>query len=256
MKLNHRILGEGEPLLILHGLFGSSDNWQTLGKQYAEDFQVILVDQRDHGHSSHSHDFSYEAMAEDLNELIEELELENVRLLGHSMGGKTCMLYASEHPETVKKMVIADIAPKKYPVHHQEIIAALEEVDLSSLNSRKEVEAAITLGIPDFTIRQFLLKSLYWIEKGQLAWRFNVPEIARQIEAIVDQPYMQPCDVPVLFVAGGKSDYIREEDHHLIEAYFLNSSITAMPESGHWLHADNPETFYSITRSYLLDMRP
>lgn len=253
MKLHHRILGEGEPLLILHGLFGSSDNWQTLGKRYAEDFQVILVDQRDHGHSPHSHDLSYESMAEDLHELIEDLELEDVRLIGHSMGGKTCMLFASEYPELVKRMVIADMAPKKYPVHHQAIIGALKRADLSSLRSRKEVEQILEEDIPDFTTRQFLLKSLYWVEKGQLAWRFNVPEIARQIEVIVDQPYMQPCEVPTLFLAGGQSDYIKEEDHHLIEAYFPNASISVMSQSGHWLHADDPETFYTRSRSYLLD---
>ena len=252
MKLFYRTLGEGPPLLILHGLFGSGDNWQTLARSYAETHTVYLIDQRNHGRSEHSDDFSYRLMADDLNELIEELDLTEVNMIGHSMGGKTAMLYASEHSYAVNKLIIADMAPKPYPVHHRPIIDALLEADLSILNSRSAVSKHLESRIPEASVRQFLLKNLYWKEKGQLAWRFNVKAIDEHIEAIVDETGQQICLSDTLFIRGGQSNYVTDEDQFWLEHYFPNHELFTIERAGHWLHAEAPETFLDVTRTFLL----
>jgi pimeloyl-ACP methyl ester carboxylesterase len=171
--LYSKIEGAGQPLLILHGFLGMSDNWKTLAAQFAADFQVHILDLRNHGRSLHSKEFSYEIMVQDVFEYCQAHNLENINIIGHSMGGKVAMLLATMHPELVDKLIVADIGPKFYPQHHQDILAGLNAVDFSIKPSRNEVEEIMAKYIPDFGTRQFLMKNLYWQEPGQLAFRFN-----------------------------------------------------------------------------------
>ena len=251
MKLHFKTFGEGDPLIILHGLFGSGDNWQTLAKQYAETHKVYLVDQRNHGHSPHSDEFSYELMAADLAELIEDEGLENISILGHSMGGKTAMVHACTYDQDVVKLIIVDMAPKAYPIHHRMILDGLMSADLANKRSRGEVNEHLASFESNAAVRQFLMKNLYWKEKGELAWRFNVPVINREIQAMVDQPVHGSSNIAALFIRGGQSNYILLEDEQLIKNYFPFASLFSIESAGHWVHAEAPETFYEITRTYL-----
>ncbi|MEM9022698.1 MAG: alpha/beta fold hydrolase, partial [Bacteroidota bacterium] len=177
MKLHHIRQGKGEPLIVLHGLMGMLDNWKTPAKRLSERYEVFLVDQRNHGRSPHSATFSYAEMAEDLYELMDDLFLSEAHILGHSMGGKVAMKFAQHHPDMVRQLVVADIAPKAYPVHHHTILEALSAVPLGEIKARSEAEAILGQYIPEPGVRQFLLKNLYWVEKGVLAWRFNLDAI-------------------------------------------------------------------------------
>ena len=171
------IKGTGKPLLILHGYFGMSDNWKTLGNQFAENYQVHLIDQRNHGRSFHASEFNYALLVEDLYRYIQHHQLEAVHLLGHSMGGKTAMLFAVTHPQMIAKLMIADISPRKYEPHHNAILAGLNSIDFSIQTTRSLVDAKLAELIPEVGIRQFLLKNVYWIEKGKLAFRFHLQSL-------------------------------------------------------------------------------
>lgn len=244
---------EAKPLLILHGFLGMSDNWKTIGTQFTADgFQVHLLDLRNHGKSFHSDEFSYETMAQDIFDYCKANNLEKVNILGHSMGGKIAMLFASNHPEMAEKLIVADIGPKFYPQHHQIILEGLNAVDFSIKPTRSEVEEILSHYIIDFGTRQFLLKSLYWIEPGQLAFRFNLAVFNEKIEEI-GKPLPQNAVFikPTLFIRGGNSNYILDEDFENIQQHFPNSRIETIPNVGHWLHAENPKMFYEITSTFL-----
>jgi pimeloyl-ACP methyl ester carboxylesterase len=243
--LHSTIKGEGKPLLILHGYFGMSDNWKTLGNQFSEDYQVHLIDQRNHGRSFHADEFNYELLAEDLLSYIKHHQLENVILLGHSMGGKTAMQFSVTHPDLIKQLIVADISPKSYPPHHNAILAALNSVDFSKQNTRGAVDKKLAELIPQIGVRQFLLKNVYWKEKGKLAYRFNLqsltennPEVGKAL------PSFTTFAKPTLFLKGSKSDYITENEYGIIEAHFPDSKIVTISNAGHWLHAENPKDFY------------
>jgi len=251
MKLHYRKLGKGKPLFIVHGLFGSSDNWQTLAKKFAEDFEVYLVDQRNHGHSPWSNEFGYEEMAADLLELINDLGLEKVILLGHSMGGKTVMTLTQEHPELVEKLVVVDIGPKGYPMHHQVIIEALESIDLNVIKTRKEAYNQISKYIENEGIKQFLLKNLYWVEKGKLGWRINIPVIVANMEKIIGPIPPKRVYTPTFFIRGEKSNYILDEDYASISDQFPNSQFETIYDAGHWVHAENPYEFYNFVMDFI-----
>ncbi len=246
MKLHYKKYGEGQPLIIVHGLFGTLDNWQTLGKKFAEHFEVYLVDQRNHGHSPHSEDMNYQLMADDLHELITDLDLSDVILVGHSMGGKAVMTYATQHPEYIDKMVVVDIAPKQYPLHHQQILAGLNAIDLSVINTRRAADAVLSEYISDVGVKQFLLKNLYWVEKGQLGWRINIPALTNHMEEILAATPSIRIETPTLFIRGEKSNYITEDDYQAIYNQFLDSEIETIYNVGHWVHAENPLEFYNI----------
>jgi len=253
IMLYSKIEGIGKPLLILHGFLGMSDNWKTMGTQFASDgFEVHLLDLRNHGRSLHSDAFSYEIMAQDVYDYCKVNNLEKVNILGHSMGGKTAMIFATTHPEMVEKLLVADIGPKFYPQHHQTILTGLNAVDFSIKPSRSEVEEIMSKHITDFGTRQFLLKSLYWQEPGQLAFRFNLAVFNKKIEEIGKPlPENSIYNNPTLFIRGGKSNYMLDEDFENIKAHFPNSRLETIPKAGHWLHAENPKLFYEIASSFL-----
>ena len=247
MVLHSKIIGEGKPLLILHGYFGMGDNWKSHANKFAEDgFQVHLIDQRNHGRSFHSDDFNYELLVEDLLAYIEYHQLEKVNLLGHSMGGKTAMLFAVEYPEHIKKLIVADISPREYPPHHHDILNALNSIDFSVQNSRKLVDDKLAELIPQVGIRQFLLKNTYWREKGQIDFRFNLISLTENnIEVGAALPSFTIFEGDTLFLRGGNSDYITTEDESLINAHFPKANVKTIENAGHWLHAENPKDFYS-----------
>lgn len=252
MKLHYKKMGSGQPLIILHGLFGSSDNWQTHGKKLAEYFEVYLVDQRNHGKSDWSDAFSYELMAADLFEFVQEHNLEDFILMGHSMGGKTAMYFAQEHEDLLDKLIVVDMGVKSYPVHHDRILEGLKSLDLSSIDSRGDAQKALAEYIDDASIRQFLLKNLYWKSKGQLAWRINIPVLDEKIDEIVKELPHKEVLTDTLFMRGGKSNYILEEDTEQIKSYFPVSEIYSIESAGHWIHAEAPTEFIEKVLGYCL----
>lgn len=253
MKLHATVLGEGKPFLILHGFLGMGDNWKTLGKEFAEnDFQVHLVDQRNHGRSPHSEDFSYLHMAKDIMEYCEEHDLKNIILMGHSMGGKTAMLAAALFPDLVEKLIVVDIAPRYYAPHHQQILAGLNALRQENLSSRGEAEDVLEKYVEEKGVRMFLLKNLYWKSKGELALRMNLEVLEREIEKLgeaidSDKKYNKPT----LFIKGERSGYISEEDKNLISSHFPESEIISIPNAGHWVHAEQKDEFYKTVMKFL-----
>lgn len=251
--LHSRIEGEGRPLLIIHGFLGTSDNWKTLGGQYvANGFQVHAIDMRNHGKSFHSDEFTYDAMVQDLVEYCNEHQIAKADIIGHSMGGKAVMFFATQYPEKVNRLVVADIGPKYYRPHHQDILAGLNAVDFSVKPERSDVEAILSQYVDDAGTRQFLMKNLYWKEPGQLAYRFNLEVFNEKIENIGQAlPEGSHFDGPTLFLRGDRSNYIKDEDFALIKAHFPNSEIKDIANSGHWLHAENPKQFLEETLAFL-----
>src|SRR5690606_14107228 len=226
MKLNFKKSGQGEPLIILHGLFGSADNWLSIAKGLENDYTLYLLDQRNHGDSGHSHQWDYQSMADDLKEFMEDQGLEKAHLLGHSMGGKTAMTFALEYPGKVDRLIVVDIAPRFYKVHHQSILDGLNAIDMDALKSRKEADDILSQYEEEKGTRQFLLKSLGRNEEGKFIWKINLPVITAQIEN-VSQPIESDnsFDHPTLFIAGANSRYIQDKDKADIEKLFPNSNI-------------------------------
>ena len=253
MLLHSNIIGEGKPFIILHGFLGMGDNWKTLGKLFSkEGYQVHLVDQRNHGKSFHQNNFSYEVMVEDLKEYCDHYKLSNFILLGHSMGGKTAMNFSVKYPEMVAKLIVADIGPKSYPLHHQDILKALTALDFSIVKTRKEADEVLSRYIQNMGIRQFLAKNLYWKTPGELALRINLPVLIENIEevgkALVNEVRYNG---DTLFLGGANSHYIEVEDEYVIKNHFPNASIKSISNAGHWLHAENPKDFYSEVLNFI-----
>lgn len=246
MLLHSNIIGQGKPFVVLHGFLGMGDNWKTLARKFAEQgYQLHLVDQRNHGRSFHDEAFDYEVMAEDLKHYCDEHQLNDIILLGHSMGGKTAMLFSTLYPEMVSKLLVADISPRFYPIHHDAILDGLSSLDFSEIKSRSQAEKALEQYVPEFGTRQFLLKNLYWIEKGQLALRINLPVLKEQVEEVGEAlPIHSKYNGNSLFLRGDKSEYIGEQDETIIKNHFEDVSIVTIENAGHWLHAENPQDFY------------
>lgn len=254
MPLHSKVFGEGFPFIILHGFLGMGDNWKTLGKRFSElGYQLHLVDQRNHGRSYHTEAFDYELLVSDLKAYCVHYNLEKCVLLGHSMGGKTAMLFAALYPELVHKLIIADIAPRFYPVHHDAILEGLSALDFTTIKSRAQADTQLSSFIPEFGIRQFLLKNLYWISPGQLDLRLNLKVLKNNVSEVGEAlPSHLKIEIPTLFLKGDKSEYIGQEDEKQISAQFPNAQVVTISNAGHWLHAENPKDFYAAV-TYFLD---
>ncbi len=251
-ELHSTIIGNGQPLLILHGYFGMSDNWKSLGNELAENFEVHIIDQRNHGRSFHSDDFDYELLVEDLYNYIQQHHLEQINLLGHSMGGKVAMLFAVTYPEFVNKLIVADISPKFYKPHHQQILAALNAVNFSIYDTRKKVEEVLKMYISEEEVLQFLLKNVFWKGKRTLGFRFNLQSLTENNSEVgIALPSFTHFDGDTLFLKGENSTYITTEDTTLITTHFSNSKIVTVKNAGHWPHADNPTQFFAEVVSFL-----
>jgi pimeloyl-ACP methyl ester carboxylesterase len=254
MKLLHsNIEGNGTPFLILHGFLGMGDNWKTLGTRFAENgFEVHMIDQRNHGRSFHDDAFSYEMMAEDVKHYCDHHGLTNFVLLGHSMGGKTAMLFASKYPECVSKLIVADIAPKQYPQHHQDILKGLSSLNFKAMDSRADADNQLKSFISNKGIRQFLLKNLYRIGQDDFALRINLPVLVENIEEVGKAlPENAKYNGEVLFMRGERSGYIGDQDMLQIQIHFPKAKLVTVPKSGHWLHAENPVGFFEEVMSFL-----
>jgi esterase len=262
MSLLH-FLDQGEPtarpLVILHGLFGTLDNWQTLARRWAEEagLRVISVDLRNHGRSFHSPEHSYALMAQDVLALCDHLALDpaQLNLMGHSMGGKVAMCLALGYPERLAQLLVLDIAPRFSDMEHQDdIVAGLQAVDLGTIQNRQQAEAALAPHIRQLGVRQFLLKNLYRREDNSFAWRINLPVLAGNLAAIGEEiDAAQPFLKPTLFLRGGKSDYITPDDKlTCIPALFPNSQVVTVPDAGHWLHAEKPDEVFDLVKNFVL----
>jgi len=253
MILHSQIIGEGKPFVILHGFMGMGDNWKTLGNKFSTlGYQVHLVDQRNHGRSFHDKEFSYPAMAEDLNNYLVHYNLDNIILLGHSMGGKTAMQFSVQYPSNVEKLIVADISPKKYPQHHQDILKALSLLDFAKIKSRGAADDLLSKYIQNKGTRQFLLKNLYWVDKGVLGLRVNLPVVTKEIEQVgkaLSEKYSFTGEA--LFIRGANSGYIEDMDMITIKKHFPNSELKTVLRAGHWLHAENPSDFYDFVVDFL-----
>ncbi len=252
MNLHSTITGKGKPLLILHGFLGMGDNWKSLAREFAsEDHEVHLIDQRNHGRSPHSDEFSYEVLATDLKQYMDQHNIEKATLIGHSMGGKTLMKFLVKHPDKVTDAIVVDIAPKYYAPHHQQILAGLNHLNSLELSSRSQAEDEMKKYISHPGILQFLLKNLYWKNKEKLALRMNLLGLEKNIEEVGKALDEGSYEEPVLFVAGSTSDYITTEDKPLIRKHFPKAQIITIKDAGHWVHAEKKEDFFATCIAYL-----
>ncbi len=253
MLLHSNIAGTGQPFIFLHGFLGTGDNWKTLGTQFAGNgYEVHLLDQRNHGRSFHSDNFDYDSMVEDLKTYCDTNQLETIVLLGHSMGGKTAMFFAMKYPGRVSKLIVADIAPRYYPVHHEAILKGLSALDFSQIKTRGEADEALKYYVHDVGTRQFLLKNLYWKTKETLALRLNVDALKAHVEEIGEAlPAHSKFLKDTLFLRGDKSEYIAITDESLIYSHFPKAKIVTIANAGHWLHAENPVDFYTEVLDFL-----
>lgn len=252
MKLHFRTLGSGQPLIIMHGVFGSSDNWQTLGKVFSEHFKVYLLDLRNHGNSPHSDEFNYDVMVQDVVELMDDEHLHAAHILGHSMGGKVAMHLATKHPDRVNRLIVVDIAPKYYPPHHEQIFAGFHSIDLANLESRKQADDQMAQVISNFGVRQFILKNLDRKKDGRFGWKLNLSAIENAIEKVGEGVEGSVSfSGTSLFIAGGNSNYIINDDHELIRSHFPNSEVAVVPGAGHWVHAERPQELGEMIIKFL-----
>ena len=252
MQLHFTESGQGRAVILLHGLFGSSDNWHSIAQRLAESFRVFAVDQRNHGLSPHGDEMNYSLLAEDLNEFTTTRGIETAFVIGHSMGGKTAMQFALQFSERVDKLIVADMAPRAYAPAHDKIFAALLALDLPRFQSRQQIEDALAPEIPSLVLARFLLKNLGRNSAGRFFWKINLrglsdnyPQLGKPVFA--DAPFTKPT----LFIRGGKSNYLNPEDEPLIRELFPQSQMQTIAAAGHWLHADAPDNFLRLVVDFL-----
>ncbi len=251
MELYYREFGQGTPVVILHGLFGFSDNWQTLAKALSEDHLVITPDLRNHGRSPHTSTHSYSEMAEDLRTFLDGHGIYATALIGHSMGGKVAMQFALEHPDRVERLVVVDIAPGAAESNHEDIFEALLSLNINELKTREEADAILRQRIPEANIRQFLLKNLTRNPDGSFVWKMNLPVLWTHYADILAPVQGEPFDKPTLFVRGSRSKYIQDDDLPLIHALFPQARVETIEGAGHWVHADKPQELLALLRAFL-----
>lgn len=251
MKLFYRELGQGPSMIILHGLFGSSDNWYALSKEFAAHFHVYVPDLRNHGLSPHSADMNYPLMVDDLKEFIDTHHIQSPIIIGHSMGGKVAMNFAIKYPDSLAQLIVVDIAPKAYPVHHEAILRGLKAIDPKQLTSRKEADDILREYVPEPAVRQFLLKNLARNEQQEFIWRPHIAALNAHIEEMgADLKYTGQFPKPSLFIKGSQSDYILEEDKEKIFKLFPDAVFSTLP-TGHWVQAENPGEFVKAVYEFL-----
>jgi len=255
MKLYSKIYGnKGLDLIIIHGLFGMSDNWNVLGKKFSKYCKVHLIDLRNHGRSPHSDDFNYEVMCGDILEYMEDNNIEKPIILGHSLGGKVAMKFAFTYPEKIEKLIVADMSPRRYDTDfHQNLLSTLYRLPLDNFEKREEIDKLLASTYKDKGMRLFLLKNLYRNEKKEFAWRFNIDVLLEKVNNIQEADFVKEiCDVPTHFIRGGNSNYITTEDELIINKHFSDCSIATIEGAGHWLHAESPERFYDEVMGFCL----
>jgi esterase len=241
-------------IIILHGLFGSCDNWLTQAKLLCSDYNVYTLDQRNHGLSPHSEVFDYKAMAEDLNEFIEDHQLKNLIVIGHSMGGKTAMNFALAHPEKLSALIVVDIAPRAYNLEHYSIADGLNAITIDTLTSRNEADEQLSKFVPEADVRQFLLKNLQRKSEGGFSWKINLKVITEKLSNVgVDLMYTGTFTKPTLFIKGNQSKYVQETDAAPILKVFPNAKLEGL-EAGHWVQAEKPQEFVDLVRNYLFNL--
>jgi len=251
MKLFYRIDGLGPPLIILHGLFGSADNWATIAKKLIAKHKVYLVDLRNHGMSPHSDEFNYASMVEDLYLFIKQHDIIRPDILGHSMGGKVAMFFAIKYPSQLNKLIVVDIGPKQYPIHHDVILEGLKDLDLEELKSRKDADTQLAEYVDIEGIRQFLLKNLKRTTNG-FEWKMNLAVIYDQVANVgeglsTDDNFNRDT----IFIRGSKSNYILDEDLAGIKNHFPNSSLETIADASHWVHAEQPAALIKAIEKFL-----
>ena len=252
MELNYKSFGEGQPILILHGLFGSLDNWQTLGKQFADHFSVYLLDLRNHGKSPHSSIMDYPSMAEDIAQFIHQHQLPAPHLIGHSMGGKVALQLAARYPNLINQLVVVDITPKSYPGGHHDIFEAMFAIDPASLANRKDADEALQQHLADAGIRQFLLKNLKRAKPSGFEWKMNLPVIFDNYQALLAPiDFSTPYPGKTQFIRGMRSNYIQAHDYRMLQELFTAAEITEIEGAGHWVHAEAPRALYEEVLRFL-----
>ena len=247
MKLFSRTYGDkGKDLIILHGLFGMSDNWNSLAKRFSIFFRVHLLDLRNHGRSPHSKEFNYDVLSEDIVEYIKDSNISSSIILGHSLGGKVAMRTAFLYPEYISKIIVADIAPREYNTeYHKNLLIILDKLNIQEFNKRDEVDKALSSYLDKPSIRFFLLKNLYRKGSNSFSWRFNIKTLLEKIDNIKEAVLVKEiCSTPAYFIKAGNSNYITQDDELKIKYHFPNSKIKTINNVGHWLHAEDPESFY------------
>ncbi|MCF8307519.1 MAG: alpha/beta fold hydrolase [Bacteroidales bacterium] len=253
MKLFYRHFGEGQPVIILHGIFGVSDNWVTIARKIAEQFSVYLLDLRNHGQSPHSDTFNYVAMMDDLSEFIADHQLKNPIIIGHSMGGKVAMYFALEYPESVNSLMVVDISLRKYPPRHghQQMIETMQSVDFSKVTTREDVDKQLQEGISSKPIRQFIMKNLVREGQNTFKWRLNLQVIYDNLENIFEGvEHFNRYEKPTLFVRGEKSDYVLDSDFDKIYRHFPEAEIETVSGASHWIHAEAPDELCAIISDF------
>ncbi|MGC9374886.1 MAG: alpha/beta fold hydrolase [Bacteroidales bacterium] len=267
MDLFFRKFGDGPPFIILHGLYGSSDNWVSIGRKLSANYEVYLVDQRNHGKSPHSPQHNYHLLKEDLLEFMDKQSIDKAIILGHSMGGKTAIFFAVDYPERVNNLIVADISPISYKnrkstqlLSHSTIINAMHHVDFKHVKNREDIDQMLSSSIPSKRVRQFLLKNVSRTKDNQFKWSLNLESISNELENIMDGLTIENfkdgngiTGFPVLFIKGGKSDYIESTDREAIKTVFPFAEIEIIPNAGHWLHAEQPNLFLKIIQNFLAD---
>ena len=251
-QLHHLASGQGEPLLILHGLFGSGKNWQSHARRFAEEYRTHVVDLRNHRDSFHAEEMNYPVMAADVRRLIESLGIEGCRIVGHSMGGKVAMTLAAHYPGLVTRLVVADIAPVSYFHDYDDLLEPILALHLADLRSRSEAEHALRENIPEDPLRAFLLQNLQRDAAGW-RWRVNWRVIQREMESLTGFEDLSDwqVDLPALFIRGARSDYVGDDEIEVIQRHFDRAEFATVDDAGHWLHAEQPETFVGRVLEFL-----
>lgn len=252
MNLAFDVVGKGRPLIILHGLLGSADNWRSMSRRLGAHYKVLAVDLRNHGRSPHRDIFDYDVMVADLRGFVEQQALTRIMLLGHSIGGKVAMQFAIDYSEQVDRLVIVDIGPKPYEPSQRYILEALRSLDLTQCKSFADVDVALAAEVSGESLRQFLLKNLARDENGRLRWKVHLEAIDRNYDKLArGLAPGRTFDKPTLFIRGGRSNYIEDDDALLIRQIFPRAEIATLPEAGHWVHVDLPEEFFQTVVNFL-----